>query len=579
MAQEQQTMVSGAEHLVRTLERLGVDHAFNIVGLGLFPLAEALYGHRDRIRYVSALNETNLALIANGYARAQRSAAFVNVYHASGTALGMMAVTTAWAEQVPLVYTTTTSSRDLAGRDQYAAVPRAATEMSGQFVKWSCEVPNASRIPEILARAFQIANTPPFGPVHVAIPMDVWKEEINDCSDAIRPLQLFGNACAEPDALDALESMLRTADRPLVVAGSEVSRYGGFDALVELADATGVAVASEDKVSDLGFPTTHPQFVGKLGADRDLVRSSDAAILWGVELTESGLTEPVNFAGTTMAVVSADPLALTRQLRAAVAVLGAAGPTLEALAARFRENPLAESVRRARREDAQDRHRGRAVRAEAIRRIRFDAPELAIGRIVTEIVEAMPSDAVIVNHCASGEPFVEELVAAADPRGFYGISSKASAQGWGGPAAIGIQLASPGRRVVAILGDGGFMFSSTAVYAAAQLQTPVVFVVLNNGGWRDIAALARVAGSPLIDAEREFGWEFSEPGIAHADFATSFGLDACRVHTALELRAALERAARVDGPSLIEVMNSRDDADEFSRVFTQSPAPRDWGSQ
>ncbi|MGO2097145.1 MAG: thiamine pyrophosphate-binding protein, partial [Candidatus Microbacterium stercoravium] len=155
MAQEQQTTVSGAEHLVRTLERLGVDHAFNIVGLGLFPLAEALYGHRDRIRYVSALNETNLALIANGYARAQRSAAFVNVYHASGTALGMMAVTTAWAEQVPLVYTTTTSSRDLAGRDQYAAVPRAVTEMSAQFVKWSCEVPNAVRIPEILARAFQ----------------------------------------------------------------------------------------------------------------------------------------------------------------------------------------------------------------------------------------------------------------------------------------------------------------------------------------------------------------------------------------------------------------------------------------
>ncbi|MGO2097144.1 MAG: thiamine pyrophosphate-dependent enzyme, partial [Candidatus Microbacterium stercoravium] len=421
-----------------------------------------------------------------------------------------------------------------------------------------------------------LANTPPFGPVHVAIPMDVWKEEVDDRSGTIHPLRLFGSACAEPDALDALESMLRSADRPLVVAGSEVGRYGGFDALVKLAEATGVAVASEDKVSDLGFPTTHPQFIGKLGANRDLLRSSDAAILWGVELTESGLTEPVDFvATTTTAVVSADPVALTRQLRADVAVLGAAGPTLDALAARFRENPIDESVRRARRDAAEERHHARAERAEAIRRIRFDAPELAIGRIVTEIVEAMPADTVIVNHCASGEPFVEELVAAADPRGFYGISSKASAQGWGGPAAIGIQLASPGRRVVAILGDGGFMFSSTAVYAAAQLRTPVIFVVLNNGGWRDIAALARVADSPLVDAEREFGWEFSEPGIAHADFAASFGLDACRVHTATELRAALERAARADGPSLIEVMNSREDANEFSRVFTQSPASAD----
>ncbi len=121
-----------------------------------------------------------------------------------------------------------------------------------------------------------------------------------------------------------------------------------------------------------------------------------------------------------------------------------------------------------------------------------------------------------------------------------------------------------------MLGDGGFMFSSTAIYAAAQFDVPVVYVILNNGGWRDIGALAKVAGSPLVDAEAEFGWEFLDPGIDHTAFAQSLGLDASRVETAAELRAALERAFASARPTLIEVMNSREDAHEFSRVFTQS---------
>jgi benzoylformate decarboxylase/acetolactate synthase-1/2/3 large subunit len=560
--------ITGAELLVRTLVRLGVADAFNIVGLGLFPLAEALYAHRDRIRYVTALNETNLALMATGYARAAGSAAFVNVYHASGTALGMMGVTTAWAEQVPLVYTTTSSSRALSGRDQYAAVPRAATEMSGQFVKWSVEVPSAARIPELLARAFQIATTPPYGPVHLSFPMDVWLETADDTSDAVGTLELFGAPAAAPAAIDRLEEILRESRSPLLVAGGEVARYAGVEALVSLAESTGAAVSSEDKISDPGFPTTHPQFIGKLGANRDAVSQADAIVLLGVELTESGLTAPIDFGEATTVTVSADPLALTRQLRPDVAVLGAPRPTLEALAERFLRHPLPADALQRRIEAATALHRRRELRSDALRAIRFDADELAISRIITEIDDAMPEGTILVNHCASGEPFVEELLPVDETGDYFGISSKASAQGWGGPAAIGIQLARPTQRVVALLGDGGFMFSSTAIHAAAQQRLPVVFVILDNGGWRDIGALARVARSPLADAEQEFGWEF-DPPIDHAAFARSLGLDAHTARTAQELRHALAEAFASDRPSLIAVRNAPEDADEFSRVFTQ----------
>ncbi|WP_291048942.1 thiamine pyrophosphate-binding protein [Herbiconiux sp.] len=562
--------VNGAELLVRTLVRLGVEDAFNIVGLGLFPLAEAFYRHRDDVRYISALNETNLGLIAAGYARAKRSASFVNVYHASGTALGMMAITTAWAESVPLVFTSTTSSRKLEGRDQYAAVPRAVTEMSSQFTKWSAEIPSAERIPEFVERAFQIANTPPYGPVHLAFPMDVWLEQTDDLSTDAAPTELLAASGASAEAVTRIADALRRSEKPLIVAGSEPARYDGVDAVVALAETLGAAVVTEDKISDLGFPTTHPQFVGKLSMNRALVAESDLVLLLGVELTESGLTAPVDFGDATVVMLSVDPLLLTRQIRPAVAALGLPGPTLTAVTAALAADPIPDARRERNAAAARERHEARAVRNEQIRAIRFDESPLAIGRIVTEVAAAMPEGAIVVNHCASGEPFFEDLLPISDTDTFFGISSKASAQGWGGPASIGIQLARPDARVVAVLGDGGFMFSSTAIFAAAQFHVPVVFVILNNGGWRDIGALARVAGSPLQNAEKEFGWLFTEPTIDHAGFAASLGLASRRATTPDELRQALQAAFASDEPTLIEVMNSPEDANEFSRVFTQS---------
>ncbi|MEQ3550102.1 thiamine pyrophosphate-binding protein [Pseudonocardia nematodicida] len=558
------TRVNGAELLVRTLVRLGVRDAFNIVGLGLFPLAEAFYAHRDELRYVTALNETNLGLMAAGYARANRSAAFVNVYHASGTGLGMMALTTAWADGVPLVFTSTTSSRALAGRDQYAAVPRAVTEMSDQFTKWSAEVPSADRIPEFLERAFQIANTAPYGPVHLAFPMDVWLEQAEDTG--VSPTEVLADFAAAPAAVERLAQLLRGSERPVIVTGAEVARYGAVGAAVALAEALGCTVLHEDKVADLGFPTTHPQYAGKLGAHRAVVEGADLVLLLGVELTESGLTRPMDFGDATTVVLSPDPLLLTRQIRPDLAVLGAPRPTLEAVTAALGPIPQRETRAAA----AAELHATRDARNDRIRAIRYDADELAIGRILAELEAAMPEGTIIVNHCASGEPFVEDLIPYPDTDRFFGISSKASAQGWGGPASIGIQLARPDARVVALLGDGGFMFSSTAIYAAAQQDLPVVFVILNNGGWRDIGALATVAKSPLADAEGVMGWTFADPPIDHAAFAASLGLESRRVATPGELREALDKAFAQGRATLIEVMNSPEDAHEFSRVFTQS---------
>ena len=126
---------TGADLMVDTMVALGADHVFTILGIGMVGLGQALFRRRNEIGYVGHLNETNLALMAQGYSRQNDKPSFCVVYHASGTALAMMSITTAWADKSPFILVSTTSSRHTKGRDQYAATPRSLIEMSTQYTK------------------------------------------------------------------------------------------------------------------------------------------------------------------------------------------------------------------------------------------------------------------------------------------------------------------------------------------------------------------------------------------------------------------------------------------------------------
>ncbi len=221
----------GADLFVDTLVRLGAKDAFNIVGTGMYPLGDAFYRRRDDIRYISHLNESNLTLVAQGYARASRKPVCAILYYSSGTALGMVGMTVAWADHVPLVVVSTTSSRITSGRDQYAAVPGSILDMTSQYAKWSFEVPTADRLPEALARAFAIAAQPPMGPVHLAVPLDLWDAVVSEtppCADFERT-HTYARASADAEGLAAAAELLAQAERPVLLLGSESRAIRGSD--------------------------------------------------------------------------------------------------------------------------------------------------------------------------------------------------------------------------------------------------------------------------------------------------------------------------------------------------------------
>lgn len=549
--------ITGAQAFVRTLEAHGVEHFFNLIGFGTFPVVEAIAG--SDIEYVGGVNETAVALAAEGYARATRRPAVANFYHSSGTALALMAVTVAWADRTPLVFTSTTSDRALSGRDQYAAVPRSITDVTQQYTKWGFEVPLAERIPEALDRALRIAATPPTGPVHLAFPMDLFEAPVDTAIlDDIPRGARYYETVADAGGVAEAASALAAAEAPVIAAGGEVGQHGAIDQLVDLAELVGAGVVAELNTSAyLPFPTSHPLSLGDLPGCLDLLEQADVLLCVGFEFTElSPAGYPLGGPDQTVIQLSTDPALVGKQLPADIGMVGHPRPTLAALADRLRDNPGPVSARIERIESWAEEA---SSRLEALRGTLTGGSATPVEALVEELGQGLGDDLVVVDHAVSGSAFVHLLdLDRADQ--YYTISHKASAQGWGTPAAMGVQLGSPGKRVVAFIGDGGFMFTGPqALYAAARQRIPFSVVVLNDAGW------GGGGYNPLVgDTDGElFLGEFRDPPVAFDALASSLGVNHLLVDDESAVGPAVEAIATADGPTLLEVPVDPEDVTEY----------------
>lgn len=566
--------ISGAELIARCLIGSGITHVFNVPGLGLQPLIDALRRHRDELQYFCGPSETAVALMADGYGRACRRPAFVNVYHASGTALAMMGVTTAWADRSPMLFTSTTTSRKLARSDGYAAVPRDLTEMPRQFVKWDWEVPSVERIPEAIARAVAISQTPPMGPVHLAFPADLYTDEVDEAVLELSPLyppgRLNSYRAIRPDAqgVDAAAALLADAKYPVIVSGNDVAQFAAVELLVHLAEILDAPVMSEPYVAYMGFPNTHRLYAGRCSGTHPLMSRADVVLFLGSELTGGGGAPLLPPRGAKVIFITSDPLDLGKQVWADVGLVGHPRQSL---------HELVQAVQgRSRQRQPQRREMVQSSLSEFRAQLQADrqAPSttsyesVTVPQLIDGVHEVFGPQAVIVDHSTTGTSYVLDMLPLDDPMRYFGITGRASAQGWGAPAAIGMQIALPDRQVVALVGDGGFMFTSNTFYAAALWGVPLKLIVLANGGWHDVAYTAKHARGWTDEDIRSARW-VAEPKVDFVALAASFGIAGRRAATLSDLHSALAQARDTTGPFLVEVEADPAAIDYYVRWVTR----------
>ena len=469
-----------------------VDYLFGNAGTDFAPIieayAEAMQNGTPVPRPILAAHENTAVTMAHGYAMLSRKMPAVMVHVSVGTANMICAAMNASRENVAILLTAGRSPLTEKGmpgaRDGYIHWAQELYDQSGmlrEIVKWDYELRNGEQLETVVDRAIAIAQSEPKGPVYLSLPREVIAAPAARPKPSPRRLYAASPAAPDAGAITAAAAMLSGAKMPLIVAANAGRDPAVFDALADFADRFAIPVV-QHKPRYLSLASSHAMNVGyspeKVVGEADLALVLESDVPWIPTLAEPKPDCKVIQCGL-------DPLFSRIPIRGFACDLGitaSTAATLTALSGAL-EGKLDATVVSAR--------RARVEKMRTAMHAEWKSAREAGGR-------EMPMRMAWVSHC---------LAQAKDPRtivvneytlelehcsfehadSYFGASS-ASGLGWGPGAALGAKIAAPGRPVVAVVGDGAFMFSNPAAvhHAAAMHELPVLFVVMNNARWNAV---------------------------------------------------------------------------------------------
>ena len=544
--------ITGRSAFLALLKDEGVTKLFGNPGTTELPIMHAMTEQTD-IGYVLGLQESIVVGMADGYARASGKIAAVNVHVAPGLGNAMGALYTANFSGSPLIITAGQQEQGHGLMEPLLYAP--LVPIAAPMVKWAVEVTRIEDLPRIMRRAAKVALTPPTGPVFISLPGDILNMEAAiDMGESTR----VNTAMRPSDAgLEQLAARLLQAQNPVIIAGHEIIASDAFEEADQFAEMLGAPVYQQTVNDGAHFPSEHPAFMGSLNRDQEYVRGKlaphDLVICLGADLLRMSVYSPVDPLPNDLAVIQIGQrdwemgknhpveMALRADVKETVAAL------LPVLAARGGQN--LKDRAQASMDDLSTRN-WTVQRAQAKADVAKMADASPIDRdwLMSSLVDLLPRDGIVVDEGLTSARSLLKFLAIRDRYSYFGNAS--GGIGWGIAAALGIQIAHPDRRVVAILGDGSSMYSIQALWTAAHLKLPITFVIANNGGYRIIKErLLAFHGNDTFIA-----MDFKDPSIEFADLARSLGEKAERIETAGAFETAFQAADKRDGPVLLEVM-------------------------
>ena len=524
--------LTGGEWVVGALAREGVRHVFGIPGIHNLPIYDALL-RQSAITHVLARHEQGAAFMADGYARASGEPGVVVVTSGPAATNTITPLSESYAGSVPVLLVMSDIASSLVGRDLGALheVPNQI-ECFRPVTRWAEALGDTAAIPTSIAAAFELFRTGRPGPSALSIPNDL----------------LFARAEASPPApgggrrppchvadVDAAARRLRGATRPLIITGGGVIAAGAEREMVALARRLGAPVVSTVAgrgALDERDPLWHSVLPDRR-ATADALRAADVVFAIGTKLGHRSLEKlgVTLSAGQTLLQLDIDPAVIGRTFKAEVAVIGDArdglGRLLEALGAGAPSTGW-------------DRAWLAALRKDAGPRFTAD-----VAAAIAALRGALPDDAILVNDQTGLTYWMEHRFPVYAPRTFL-YPTGSAVLGYAVPAAIGAKLARPERAVIAVAGDGGFMFSVAELATAVKYRLPIVFLVVNDERYGAIKYLQ----------ERIYEGRWGETDLVNPDFpalARAFGAHGERLPNLDALPRAIERAITADGPTLLEL--------------------------
>jgi benzoylformate decarboxylase len=474
-----------------------------------------LAGFPSDFRYILGLQEAVVVAMADGFAQASGNAAFVNLHTAPGVGNGMGSLVTAWHNRTPLVVTAGQQTREMLALEPWL-INREATELPKPYVKWSHEPTRPRDVPAAIERAYHLAMSPPRGPVFVSIPMDDWDAP----AERREARRVVSRTLPNEAALGEVAKALAAATNPALVVGGGVDRAAGWEAAVRLAERLEAPVWEAPAAERASFPQNHSLYQGGLPLAikplSERLRGHDVVLVAGAPIFRyyPHIPGQVLPEGARLFHVTDDPDEAARA-PVGTSIVGDVRTALERLAELVPASDRTPPVPRGAPQDIPAR--------DPI------SPAYAMRALAT----AMPRDVAVVEESASSRAAFYDQIRIARPASYFATAS--GGLGFAVPAAVGVGLARPGPPVVCIVGDGAAMFGIQALWTAAHYSVPVVYVLLNNGGYGILKAFAAFQGTPGVPG-------LDLPNLNLVAIARGHGAEAERVTLAAELPAAYEKA-------------------------------------
>ena len=531
MRKEVVTERKASDLFVECLEAEGVKHVFGIPGEETLDLNESL--EDSSITFVPVRHEQGGAYMADMYGRLTRRAGVCLGTLGPGATNLITGVADAFLDRSPLVALTGQADLERMHKESHQHID--VVSMFQPVTKWNVRLQSSRVIPEVVHKAFKVAQAQKPGPTHIELPEDV----MADMVDAEPLPSQVGVRRPEPSGRELLEaaSVIRAAANPIVLAGNGVARVGAAAALREFARATGIGVAETFMGKGL-LDYRDPRALGTVGLQsRDYAlagfEDADVVITVGYDLVEHA---PKNWnPDRDKKIVCIDTVAaeVDEHFMTEVDLVGDLYHILSRLAEELRDSGWG-SGPGSRLNDLILGH-FEAGRGD-------DAFPVRPPRALWEIRQALGRRDMLISDVGLHKLWIARMFPAHEPDTVL-IANGLAGMGIALPTAIAAKLVHPERKVVTVNGDGGFLMNVQELETAVRLGTPIVNVIWEN----------RQFGSIVWKQDKKFGRHFGTD-FTYPDFvglAAAFGMPAWRIDAVDDFGPTLRRALDLDVPSLI----------------------------
>ncbi len=546
-------LINSATSIVKILEEEGIRNTFCVPGESYLPLLDALYQH-DAIRLISTRHESGAAFMADAYAKNEGKPGVVMATRGVGACNLSIGVHTAYQDSTPMVVLLGQVHSSFRGREGFQEVD--LDRFFAPISKWSVEVRDPKRVPELLRRAFFTAKSGRPGPVVVSLPEDVLKGDITFTERRSMPV-----AIPSPDdaAITAACDQLRAAKRPVVIAGGGIKMAGAEQALLNFSDQFHIPVLTAFRRHDV-FPNDHQNYAGHLGLGTHsnivkTVQNADVILALGTRLSEV-TTQDYSLIRSDQRLIHMDiePDVIHKVYAPEVVVLTDAKKGLESLIQEMTGHihaPWQSWL-----ESCHSAYEQVSLLPESGDEPSANYCDLNI--ITQQLQQYLPDDAIITNDAGNFAGWLHAFYRFKQPNTYIGSTS--GAMGYGLPAALGAKLSQADRTVVSLSGDGGFMMTMQEMETALRENIPIIALVFNNAMYGTIR-MHQEKHFP----ERVIGTSLSD--VNYTGLAGTIGWQAHKVTSNGAFREALLTAlSQSHQPTLIEIMTDPDNISITSTI-------------